>query len=229
MPWPTFTSKEEIPTPFRAEYEEKDGAWHAKLPDTGTLDATLAKVRAEKKDAEKAGREASERAADLQRQLDAKAAAGVDTDKKVSDMLAKWELDKNAAVKAVTDQLTASNAKLREITLYDKAKAEFIKAGGRPEKAEAALTLKKDALDLAEDRMVVKNATGEVTTESITDFWGKSFRAEMPEFFVGTKASGGSASGGASAFPASGDPTAGDRVIANPLAALQAANAAQAA
>lgn len=226
MPWPTFKSQAEIPEAFRSEYEEKEGAWHPKLPDTSKLDETLTKVRGEKKDAEKAAKAAEDRAQELQRQLDAKSASGVDTDKKVSEMLEKWEKDKNAAVQKVQEQLDAANGKLRQVTLYDKAKEAFIKAGGRPEKADAALKLKQDALDLADDRMVVKNAKGEVTTESVADFWGKTFRTEMPEFFTGTKASGGGATGGASTVPATGAGNAAERVIANPLAMLQEANAA---
>lgn len=226
MPWPTFKSQAEIPEAFRSEYEEKEGAWHPKLPDTSKLDETLTKVRTEKKDAEKAAKAAEDRAADLQRQLDAKSATGVDTDKKIGELLQKWEQDKNAAVQKVQAQLDQANGKLRDVTLYDKAKQAFIDAGGRPEKADAALKLKKDVLDLADDRMVVKNEKGEVTTTTVSDFWSKEFRKEMPEFFAGTKASGGGATGGASTVPATGAGNAAERVIANPLAMLQEANAA---
>lgn len=224
MPFPTFDAQKDIPKGFESEYEEKDGKWVAKLPDVSKIEETLAKVRAEKKEAEKRAKESDEAKAELQRKLDAKEASGQDTDKKVSEMLAKWERDKNDAVAKVQAELDQRTTELRQIKLYDKAKSEFIAAGGRPEKADAALKLKKDMLDLAEDRPVVKNEKGEVTTESIADFWGKSFKKEMPEFFVGTRASGSGAGGGASNQPTKGDPNAAEMVIKNPLAMLQQAN-----
>lgn len=224
MPFPTFEKQSDIPKGFESEYHEVDGKWVAKLPDVNKVEDTLAKVRQEKKDAEKRARESEEIKAELQRKLDAKDASGAETDKKVADLLAKWEQDKNAAVKKVQDELEARSAELRQIKLYDKAKSEFLSAGGRPDRAEAALNLKKAMLDLADDRIVVKDEKGEVTTESIKDFWGKSFKKEMPEFFAGTKATGGGAGGGAGPNPSMGDPSIVEQVIKNPLAVLQAAN-----
>lgn len=223
MAFPTFKKKDEIPKGFESEYHEVDGEWVARLPENKDAE-TLVKVRAEKKDAEKAAKAATEKAAELQRLLDAKEATGADTDKKVSEMLAKWEKDKEAAVKAVQDQLDATTARLRQVTLDEVAKKEFIKAGGRPERADAALKLKKEALDLADDRVVVKNEKGEVTTESVADFWGKTFKKEMPDFFAGSKGGGGGANGGASTLPVTGDPSAAEAVIKDPLAALRQAN-----
>lgn len=229
MPFPTFDTKDAIPKGFESEYEERDGKWQAKVPDVSKLEDTLAKVRSEKKEAERLAREASDKFAETQRQLDAKNATGADTDKKVSEMLAKWEQDKNAAVKAVQDELDARTAELRGIKLDDKAMADFVAAGGRPEKAKAALTLKKPFLDLDGERIIVKNEKGEATTATVADFWGKTFKTEMPEFFTGTKAAGGGAVGGAGKGVQPAGAMSADDVIKNPLAALQAANEAAAA
>lgn len=223
MAFPTFKKKEDIPKGFEESYHEVDGTWELKLPENKDAE-TLVKVRAEKKEVEKAAKLAADKVAELQRQLDAKEASGKDTDVKVSEMLAKWEKDKNDAVQAKQTEIDALNGRLRSITLDDVAKSEFLKAGGRPDKADAALKLKKELLDLAEDRPVVKNAKGEVTTTTLADFWGKDFKKEMPEFFAGTKATGAGAGGGAGANPVSGDPAAVEALIKNPLAALQRAN-----
>lgn len=221
MPFPTFDKQADIPKGFEGEYEERDGKWVAKLPDVAKLEETLGKVRGEKKDAEKLAREAADRAADLQRKLDAKEATGAETDKKVSDMLAKWEKDKDAAVKAVQDKLDEANGKLRSVNLDDKAKAAFLKAGGRPERADAALKLKRDILDLADERIVIKNEKGEVTTATVEDLWGKDFRKEMPDFYTGTKATGGNAPGGGT----NGSTGAADAdLLAHPERLIEAAN-----
>ena len=164
MAFPIFEQQADIPKGFESEYEEKDGKWVARVPDVGKLESTLEKVRAEKKDAEKATREAQEKAADIQRQLDIKATAGADVDKKMAAALAKLEKAKQSAVKAVQDQLDAVTGKLRAVNLDDRAKAAFLKAGGRPERADAALKLKRDRLDLVDDRLVVKDEKGEGTT-----------------------------------------------------------------
>lgn len=225
MDFPTFDKKDDVPKAFESVYAEKDGRWVVTLPDTSKVEDTLSAVRTEKREAEKRLRLAEEARADLQRKLDAKEAATGETDKKTSDMLAKWEKDKNDAVRIVQDELERTAGELRKVKLYDKAKDEFIKAGGRPEKADAALKLKQDSLDLAEDRMVVVNDKGEVTTESVADFWGKSFKKEMPEFFTGTKATGGGAGGGMGTGQAQkSDLSAAERVLKDPLAMLNEAN-----
>lgn len=223
MSFPSFDKQDEIPKGFESAYHEVDGKWVVKQPENKDAE-TLVKVRAEKKEAEKAAKAATDLAADLQRKLDAKDASGADTDKKVKELLEKWEKDKDAAVAAVAAERDKLAADLRDVKLYDKAKQAFIDAGGKAEKADAALKLKKELLDLSDDRIVVKNDKGEVTTEPIADFWGKSFKKEMPEFFAGTKAAGGGAQGGAGFKPASGDASSIEALLKNPLAALQKAN-----
>jgi len=224
MAFPIFEKQADIPLGYESEYEEKDGKWVARVPDVGKLESTLEKVRAEKKDAEKATREAQEKAADIQRQLDIKATAGADVDKKMAAALEKWEKDKESAVKAVQDQLDAVTGKLRAVNLDDRAKAAFLKAGGRPERADAALKLKRDRLDLVDDRLVVKDEKGEVTTETVDDLFAKSFRKEMPDFYKGTQAKGGGAAGIQGA--ALDDGADADAILKNPRSALQAAHEA---
>ena len=225
MAFPTFKTKDEIPEPFRAEYEEREGAWVAKVPDVAKLEETLAKVRTERKDADKAAKEAAERAADLQRKLDVADARGSVDDKKIADMLKKWEEDKTKAVQTVQGDLDAANAKLRRHLLDDRAKKAFIDAGGRAEKADAALKLKADRLDLADDQVVVKDGKGEVTTAKVADFWGKEFRAEMPEFFAGTKATGGGSNGSGGSHGARSDSDV-DLLLKDPARLIAKANAA---
>jgi hypothetical protein len=229
MSFPVFDKVGDVPKGFEAAYEEREGKWHAKIPDTAKIEETLTKTRSERKEFEKAAKDASEKAADLQRQLDAKSATGADTDKKVSEMLAKWEQDKNAAVKAVKDQLDTAAGELRTLKLDDKIKAAALAAGVLPTKVDAVLKLTKDSFDLADDRIVVKDAKGEVTTKTVADFFAKDYRAQMPELYQGTKATGGGASGGASKTTTTSDGSAGDRVIANPLQMLKDANEANAA
>lgn len=225
--FPTFKSKDEIPKGFEAAYEEKGGEWVAKLPDTGKLEETLAKVRGEKKDAEKLARDNGDRASDLQRQLDAKNASGADTDKKVSEMLATWNKDKDAAVKVVQDQLDAASGELRTMKVDDQIKAIFTskEVGGRAEKASATLKLTKDRFDLVDGKLVMKDDKGVVTTTSPVDFFKAEFRKEQAEFYVGTQATGGGAAG-ATLGGATPSGLTAEQILANPSSAFVAANKA---
>ena len=224
MPFPTFDKKDDIPKGFESEYEEKDGKFVPKVPDVATLERTLEKVRAERKEEEKARKQAEDARADLERKL-AAASSGDEKDK-VTKALAKFDSDLAAAKAKHEQELAAARAELRTLKLDDKVKAAFLKAGGRPERADKALADTKIRFDLADDgRIIVKDAKGEATTATVEDFFGKTYRAEMAEFYTGTKASGGGASGGAGGSVVTGGISADD-VIRNPLAALKAANEA---
>jgi hypothetical protein len=224
MAFPTFKTKDEIPKGFEGEYEERDGAWHPKAPDTSKLEETLAKVRDERKAEEKARKAAEADRADLERKL---AAAGSGEEKdKVTKALAKFDADLAVEKGKFQKQLDAATAELRTLKLDDKIKAAFLKAGGRSERADKALNDTKGRLDLADDgRIVVKDGKGEITTATVADFFGKTYRAEMAEFYTGTKATGGGASGGAGAHVVQTGKMTPDEIVANPLRALQEANA----
>jgi hypothetical protein len=225
MSFPTFKAKAEIPKGFEAAYVEKDGEWVPNLPDTSKADEALTKVRAEKKALEKQVSELTDARADLQRHLDAAKASGADFDKKSKELLDNWNKEKDAAVKTVQEKLDTANAQLRTLKLDDQIKAAFIKAGGRPEKASAALELNKKHFDLVDDAIVHKDEKGDVTTTKVEDYFTKHFKTDMPEFYAGTKASGGGAPGSSGKTPTVGTGTvSAEDVIKNPLAALKIAN-----
>lgn len=221
MPVASFDKKDDIPKGFEDLYEENEGKFVLK---TSKLETTLEKVRDEKKAAEKRAKEAEDERADLQRKL-AAASTGEAQDK-VAKALAKFDEDLAKEKEKHKQELATLQGELRTIKLDDRLKESFIKAGGRPEKAAAALELTKKNFDLADNRIVVKNEKGEVTTETAEDYYGKKYRNEMPEFYQGTKATGGGANGGAGkkATPSIGGRPTADEVIADPLAAAKWAN-----
>lgn len=221
MPRPIFDKKDDIPKGFEDEYEEKDGKWQPKPVDDGAaLKETLRKERDRADEAER------ERKA-LERKL-AAAETGDEKDK-VSKALAKFDADLQAEKDRHAKVEADLQGQLRSIRLDDRAKEAFIKAGGRAERADKALKLYKDALDLDKDgkRIVIKDDDGNVTSTSIEDFWGKKVRAELPDFYTGTKAAGGGANNsGNNGTPApSTGKWDGEAVLKDPLGALSAANA----
>jgi len=223
MSFPTFKSKDEVPEPFRAAYEERDGQWMAKVPDTTKLEDTLGKVRSEKKEAERQAKESAERAADLQRQLDAKTATGQDADKKVGELLDKWNKEKDEAVAKVAKDRDEAIAKVRKLTLDDKVKAAAIRAEVLPELVDDVLNNTMARFDLDGERIIVKDGKGEMTTATVEDFFAKTYRAERPHYYAGSKAAGGGAFGSkGGTAPASGE--AVKLVLENPAEALRQAN-----
>jgi hypothetical protein len=232
MPLPTFDTKDTIPKGFEDLYEERDGKWHPKGAsgdDSSGLKTALDKERDARKAAEKAAKLAVDDRADLERKL-AAANSGDEKDK-VSKALAKFDHDLAEEKTRHKAELDAARGELRTLKLDDKIKAAFLAAGGRPERADKALRDTKDRFDLADDgRILVKDDKGELSTATVGAFFGKTYRGEMAEFYAGTKAAGGGAKGGASAATSTnrgaGGAWDGDAVLANPLGALVASNAA---
>lgn len=217
MPRPTYDTKDAIPAGFEDEYEERDGKFVPKAVDDGSvLRETLRKERERADEAEKERKK-------LERRLTA--AESGDEKEKVSKALAKFDTDLAAERQKFEDELAKTRGELRTLKLDDKAKAAFLKAGGRADRVEQAMKLHKDALDLSEDgRIVVKNEAGEVTTTTIDDFWAKQVKATLPDFYTGSKAAGGGASGGAGSNTVKAGAWDFDAILKDPTAALAAAH-----
>ena len=226
MALPKFKKKDEIPKGFEELYEEKEGEW---IPKEDKTEETLAKVRGEKKDAETRAKAAEDKSADLQRQLDVEKAKGGDVDKKLSEALTKWNTDKDTAVKAVQDKLDAANADILKRDLDDKIGELFIKNGGREDRKAKAIKDTKERFGVVDGKLVMKDDKGQVTNAKPEDFFKADYRKESPEFYVATKATGGGGKGGVGTTPASStDGDLVDKILKNPLATLQEANAAKA-
>jgi hypothetical protein len=228
MPFPTYDKKDAIPAGAEDVYEEKDGKWVPKLPDVTTLEGTLQKVRGEKSEAEKKAREAEAARTAAERERDTLKAQVGDPEGKTAELLKKFDADVAKATDAATKRAEAAEARVRALTLDDAAKKAFIDAGGRAEKADAVLKLYKDRLDLSEDRPVVKDDKGNVTTRGLVDFFKEDVKKDMPEFYAGTKAGGGGASGFNGGMAGTGTAPTFEELMANPGRALEAANAAPA-
>lgn len=223
MPFKTFASLDEIDEPLRGEAVElKDGTFA--LAEDGGAKETIAKIRRERDEFKRAAREVEDKLAERQREIDALKANTGDVEKKTGALLEQWRKERDEAVAKVAAEKAALEAELRQVKLIDRAKETFVKLGGRPEKADAAIKLNRDRLDLIDGTPVVKDEAGEVTTQTLDEFFGKAFKAEMPEFFVGTQAAGGGA-GGTIVPGAKGGKLDADAILKDPSLAFRAAAA----
>lgn len=195
-----FTDFASIPRDQQKDaLELKDGTYVLDEPaDTTKLEGTLAKVRDELKDARAQLHTATEGAADLQRKLDANDLTGKATDEKITTMLTKWEADKVAAVDAVRREfetkLGDATNRLTVFELDNVLTAQFTAAGGNAKKIRDTLVLAKhDGWTVIDGKPVLKDADGTVQTATPMDYFTKTFKDRLPDFYDGSKASGGGA------------------------------------
>jgi hypothetical protein len=228
MPFPTYDKKDAIPAGAEDVYEEKEGKWVPVTPDVSGLKTALDAERVKLRSTEKTVNEVAKLKDAAEREVQALKAQIGDPEGKTAQLLKKFDEDVAKATADATKRAEAAEAKVRALTLDDAAKKAFIDAGGRAEKADAVLKLYKDRLDLSEDRPVVKDDKGNVTTRALVDFFKEDVKKEQPEFYTGTKAGGGGASGINGGMAGTGTAPTFEELMANPGRALEAANAAPA-
>ncbi|HEY4303012.1 MAG TPA: hypothetical protein VGM82_00990 [Gemmatimonadaceae bacterium] len=237
MPFLSFKTKDEIPKGFEDVYEEKEGEWHPLLPDAAKSQETLAKVRAERDTFKRSAAQLRDQidaaggdavVGELQRKIDSLTAANEQYDTQSKKLLENVESDKIAAITKATGALTLERDQLQgqlsKVLIDDRIRSEFLKAGGRGERTELALQLARRDFDLVDGEVVHKNEKGEVTTTKIGDYFANAFKTLAPEFYTGTKASGGGATGGSGTKPAPVDPALFERLLQNPLGVLRETN-----
>ena len=213
MPMPIFDTQEAVPEAFRAEYEEREGKWHPKIPDVAKLEKSIADER-EKAETERKARNKAEGERDaLKRAKDAKD-KGI-TEEQLADIQSK-EAAARKPIEEERDRLAAENRKLK---LTDRVKALALAAGVMPDRITKAMKDLESRVDLTEDgnSIVVKDAAGKVTAETIEDFLGKTYKSEAPFFYAGTGAPGSGAEGSSSSSGAqngSYDPVAAGKAAA---------------
>ena len=203
MPLRTFKTKDEIPKDLQeGAVETKDGQFViSEDVDTSKLEGTLRTVRGERDDWEKKAKDAERASGELQRQIDAIKATGGDVDKKIADLLAKWEKDKDAAVAAARAEEQAKAKpiidKVEKYEIDDALTQAFLASGGREEKKGNMLKIAKSDWSLIEGKLVRKNAAGEVMTQSPSDYFkqGGDYHKAEPEHYKGNQARGSDAPG----------------------------------
>jgi hypothetical protein len=216
MPLPVFDTQDAIPEAFRSEYELKDGKYHPKaqaadpaLGDAGK--AALEKERTARK-AEKERADAAERERDDLKRAAEAAAKGISATE-----LQKIKDDEAKARKPLEDENAKLKAENRKLQHQDKVSALALKAGILEKRLPKAMLELMIRTDLADDNktIVVKDAAGNVTSESIEDFLSKTYKTEAAFYYNGADAGGSGADadlggGGGSAY----DPVAAGKAAA---------------
>jgi hypothetical protein len=192
-----YPTQAEVPEAIRATaIETKEGKWAVEETDPalGEAGAKALKTERDARKAEKDRADAAERERDeLKRTADA-AEKGI-----TKEALDKIRSDEAAARKPLEDQIAALKATNRKLSLTDRLTAKLLAAGVMKDRVAKALKdIEGSRVDLTDDGadFVVKDAKGNVTSETLDDFLGKTYKAESPFFYEGTNASGSGAEGG---------------------------------
>jgi len=185
--------------------EMKDGTFVADIDepdaneDVTKLSGALKAVRKERDGFETRARTAETALGDATKKLEVYDASGKQSDEKIASMLTKWDADKTAAVAAAVEiamrDVTPLREKVSKYELDDKLASAFRNAGGRDVRVLRALVLaKQDGWTLV-DGVAVRKDGDDITTTTPDEYFSKTFRADMPEWYEGSKADGGGGGG----------------------------------
>jgi hypothetical protein len=191
MPFQIFDKIEDIPEAQRDVYEEKDGKWHAKVPDVTNLNSALDKERTGRETEEKARKKAEKDLADLRRKA---TAAESNISEEQLEKLRKEDDDKR---KPIQEELDKTKAELTKVKKTDRVQRLFLDSGGMPDRVEDAMLALDRRTGLTEDgnTITVLDKDGKLTTEKVEDFVKASFKKEKPWLYAGSGGSGSGAGG----------------------------------
>ena len=195
MPFQIFDKIEDIPDAQRDVYEEKDGKWHAKVPDVTNLNSALDKERTGRETEEKARKKAEKDLADVRRKEAAKEGnVSEEALQKLRDDDARKRQEEIDPLKLERDTLRAENTKIKKT---DRVQKMWLDAGGMPDRLEDAMLSLDRRTGLTEggDTITVLDKDGKLTTTKIEDFVKVDFKKEKPWLYAGSGGSGSGAGG----------------------------------
>ena len=195
MPVQKFATADEIPEEHRASASElKDGTFAVFVEDDATaLKDALASEREKREAAEKSATKVANALRKAEAEAKAKAAGLSDEQIKAMRDDVRKELESEfapiSAKAATADGLAAEN---RALLLDSKVKALMAAKGVRADRIEALFKVAGDRFDLTADKVpMLRDKPG----VAIDTFIAADLKAEYPEFYEGTKATGSNAPG----------------------------------
>jgi hypothetical protein len=183
MPLPTFKTQDEVPEPFRSEYEERDGEWVAKAPEQGP---TRKQIEAREAAALKRAKDAEAKLAEREQELAAKTAGVSPEELQQVRLSVAAEYDK---------RVKDADARIHELTFGTQINA--LLAGADVVDLDDARTVFGSRFELSEAGTLVPKDDKSVPAAQFL----ASLRTEKPHLFKGTQAQGGGAQGAKSGVP----------------------------
>lgn len=191
MPLPTYDKQEDVPEAQRDDYAEHEGKWRPKVEiDLAVERKKRQQLLDEKKESDRLRKEAEKERDDLKRTAEAK-------EKGISEEeLQKIRDDEAKARKPLEDENAALKAENDKLKRVDKVRSEALRLGIMTDRIEDAMTLLDPRTVLTkEGTIAVKDKSGNITTETLEEFLGKTFKTEKPWLYKGPESSGSGAEG----------------------------------
>ncbi len=216
MPLKTFDSKDAVPAELRDKaIETRDSKWIVEEPvdlaalraeGQRALDAERTRAENEEKERKKLAKEL----ADLKRD---QAAAGKGVSAEELERLRKEDAD---ARRPLEERVAALEKENRTLKLDDKVRQIALDKGIMKDRIKKAMKDLEGRFELTSDGtgIVVKDADGKATTESVESFFEKTYKAESPFFYQADTGSGSGAGSGGSDSGSGYDPVAAGKAAA---------------
>ncbi len=156
------------------------------------LKVTLDKERTDRKKFEKAAKHAlsdeeRERYEEMVRESEKREADNLakqgEWDKLKERLAATHKKELETTKKDLGGKLGEANSKLHRLVVRDRARSAALNAGVRQDVIDDVLSLTSASLDLREDEVVILDSSGEISTETLEDFYGKSFKEKRPIYY----------------------------------------------
>ena len=110
---------------------------------------------------------------------------------KFEEIRKRWSSEKEQLKAEYEAKLKDKDATLRRLVLDEKVRNVALKTGVCPEDIEDVLKLTSPSFAMDDDGTIrVLGDDGRETTDSLEDFFGKTFKERKPKFYVGSSATG---------------------------------------
>ena len=116
---------------------------------------------------------------------------------KFEEIRARWASEKESIKNEYEKKLQEKDATLRRLVLDDKVRNTALKSGVFPEDIEDVLLLTSKHFAMDDDGTIrVLDDDCRESTDSLEDFFGKTFKERKPKFYKGSTATGAGVTGG---------------------------------
>ena len=159
------------------------------LEDTSGLKSALEKERKARRDYEKKMKSLEDvdpdeykKLKEQQRQIEEEK---LQKDGEFEKLREKWSKEREQEKSKYESQIKTLNEQLDTLYLQDKIRQEMRRAGVRSEREDKALALVKDSIQRGDDgaSILILDQDGDATDKTLSEYFSKDFKDEMPEFY----------------------------------------------
>ena len=172
----------QVDSKYHDLYVETEGGWKldAEIEDVSGLKSALDKERIAAREAQKQLKKFSN--VDLERYEELLSREDLNEDPNLLRAKKKWDKE----LSKLKQELEQRDAKLRTVLLDNTVRKEALEAGVNPEDIEDVMRLTSSKFKIDGDEIFVVDDTGNVTSDTVADFFNNTYREIRPKYYVGS-------------------------------------------